>query len=180
MLYTQRSPNFRGTVFSRTGFCRGGDRGGGRGASCGGRQRGPAAAGAVAAAEGERGGCASGSGGQWPRTRLPSHVPHASPVSGRLGHCAPGPGLAVTPVWCCCLREGSGLEWALGGGPRRPGGIGISSVAQGTAAARLPCPSPTREACSNSCPSSRGCHPSLSSSVGSSRSPPAFHQGLSP
>ena len=121
-----------------------------------------------------------GSGGQWPRTRLPSHVPHASPVSGRLGHCAPGPGLAVTPVWCWCLQEGSGLEWALGGGPRRPGGIGISSVAQGTAAARLPCPSPTREACSNSCPSSPGCHPSLSSSVGSSRSPPAFHQGLSP
>ena len=30
---------------------------------------------------------------------------------------------------------------------------------------RLPCPSPTPEACSNSCPSSRGCHPITSSSV---------------
>ena len=98
-------------------------------------QRGPAAAGAVAAAQGERGGSASGRGGQWPRTRLPSHVPHASHLSGRLGHCVPGPGLAVTPVCRWCLQEGSGLDWALGGGPRRPGGIGISSVAQGTAAA---------------------------------------------
>ena len=31
--------------------------------------------------------------------------------------------------------------------------------------ARLPCPSPTPGACSNSCPSSRGCHPAISSSV---------------
>ena len=31
--------------------------------------------------------------------------------------------------------------------------------------ARLPCPSPTPGACSNSCPSSRWCHPSISSSV---------------
>ena len=30
---------------------------------------------------------------------------------------------------------------------------------------RLPCPSPTLGACSNSCPSSRWCHPSISSSV---------------
>ena len=30
--------------------------------------------------------------------------------------------------------------------------------------ARLPCPSPTPGACSNSCPSSRGCHPTISSS----------------
>ena len=30
--------------------------------------------------------------------------------------------------------------------------------------AKLPCPSPTPEACSNSCPS-RGCHPTISSSV---------------
>ena len=30
---------------------------------------------------------------------------------------------------------------------------------------RPPCPSPTPEACSNSCPSSRWCHPSISSSV---------------
>ena len=30
---------------------------------------------------------------------------------------------------------------------------------------RLPCPSPTPIACSNSCPLSRGCHPTISSSV---------------
>ena len=30
---------------------------------------------------------------------------------------------------------------------------------------RLPCPSPTTRACSNSCPSSRWCHPTISSSV---------------
>ena len=31
--------------------------------------------------------------------------------------------------------------------------------------ARLPCPSPTPRACSNSCPSSWWCHPAISSSV---------------
>ena len=31
--------------------------------------------------------------------------------------------------------------------------------------ARLPCPSPAPEACSNSCPSSQSCHPTISSSV---------------
>ena len=34
-----------------------------------------------------------------------------------------------------------------------------------TAARRLPCPSPTPGACSNSCPLSRWCHPTISSSV---------------
>ena len=34
---------------------------------------------------------------------------------------------------------------------------------------RLPCPSPTPWACSHSCPSSWGCHPTISSSVSSSR-----------
>ena len=42
---------------------------------------------------------------------------------------------------------------------------------------RPPCPSPSPRACSNSCPLSRGCHPTISSP-----SPPAFslsqHQGL--
>ena len=45
--------------------------------------------------------------------------------------------------------------------------------------ARLPCPPPTPEACSNSCPSSRWCHPSHTML---SPSPPTFnlsqHQGL--
>ena len=46
--------------------------------------------------------------------------------------------------------------------------------------ARPPCPSPTPGACSNSCPLSRWCHPTISSLP--SPSPPAFnlsqHQGL--
>ena len=33
--------------------------------------------------------------------------------------------------------------------------------------ARLPCPSPSCRACSNSCPLSQWCHPTISSSVGS-------------
>ena len=37
--------------------------------------------------------------------------------------------------------------------------------------ARLPCPSPTPRACSNSCPWSRWCHPTISSSVGPFSSP---------
>ena len=39
--------------------------------------------------------------------------------------------------------------------------------------ARLPCPSPPPRACSNSCPSSRWCHPTVSPSV--APSPPAFY-----
>ena len=43
----------------------------------------------------------------------------------------------------------------------------ISSSLQphGLLHARLPCPSPTPEACSNSCPLSQWCHPTISSSV---------------
>ena len=40
-----------------------------------------------------------------------------------------------------------------------------SLQSHGLQQARLPCPSPTPEACSNSCPSSRWCHPTISSSV---------------
>ena len=38
-------------------------------------------------------------------------------------------------------------------------------VPHGLQHARLPCPSPTPKACSNSCPSSWWCHPTISSSV---------------
>ena len=46
--------------------------------------------------------------------------------------------------------------------------------------ARRPCPSPTPGACSNSCPSSRWCHPTISSSVVpfSSALSLSQHQGL--
>ena len=40
-----------------------------------------------------------------------------------------------------------------------------SVMTHGLQHARLPCPSPTPRACSNSCPSSRWCHPTISSSV---------------
>ena len=51
--------------------------------------------------------------------------------------------------------------------------LNISSVAQlcptlrphGLQHTRLPCPSPTPRACSNSCPSSQWCHPTISYSV---------------
>ena len=36
---------------------------------------------------------------------------------------------------------------------------------QGLQHAKLPCPSPTPRACSNSCPLSRWCHPTISSSI---------------
>ena len=42
--------------------------------------------------------------------------------------------------------------------------------------ARLPCPSPTPRACSNSCPSSQWCHPTISFSVIPFSS--CLHQGL--
>ena len=41
----------------------------------------------------------------------------------------------------------------------------ISFRPQGLQQARFPCPSPTPGACSNSCPSSQWCHPTISSSV---------------
>ena len=44
--------------------------------------------------------------------------------------------------------------------------------------ARLPCPSPTPGACSNSCPSSRWCHPTISSSVVSFSSCPQSFPAL--
>ena len=51
---------------------------------------------------------------------------------------------------------------------------------QGLQYTRIPCPSPSPGACSNSCPLSWWCHPAISSSVVSS--PPALnlsqHQGL--
>ena len=44
--------------------------------------------------------------------------------------------------------------------------------------ARSPCPSPTLKACSNSCPLSQWCHPTISSSVVHFSSHLSHHQGL--
>ena len=43
--------------------------------------------------------------------------------------------------------------------------VSDSSQPQGLQHARLPCPSLTPRACSNSCPSSQWCHPTISSSI---------------
>ena len=63
-------------------------------------------------------------------------------------------------------------SWSLlpGGGGER-GEVQFSSVLSnslwphGLQHARLPCPSPAPRACSDSCPSSQWCHPTISSSV---------------
>ena len=44
--------------------------------------------------------------------------------------------------------------------------------------ARLPCPSPTPRACSNSCPSRRRCHSTISSSVVPFSSPPSIFPNI--
>ena len=58
--------------------------------------------------------------------------------------------------------------------------MSVSLRPHGLQHTRLPCPSPSPGACSNSCPLSRRCHPTTSSSV--APSPPAFnlsqHEGL--
>ena len=46
--------------------------------------------------------------------------------------------------------------------------------------ARLPCPSPSPRACSNSCPVSRWCHPTISSSVALFSSCPQFFPASGP
>ena len=65
-------------------------------------------------------------------------------------------------------------DWAAGGEAARwPGVLCCHSVAQscptlwrhGLQHARLPCPSPSPEACSNLCPLSQWCYPTVSSSV---------------
>ena len=86
------------------------------------------------------------------------------------------------------------LHWQAGSLPLAPPGnllrrqvsqfihsfLSTSLQPRGLQHTRLPCPSPTPKACSNSCPFSRWCQPTISSL--SSPSPLAFslsqHQGL--
>ena len=79
--------------------------------------------------------------------------------------------------WCCSVQtkwfmqasQNSHRQWLN----RRESSVQFSSVAQlrltlqphGLQHARLPCRSPTPGACSDSCPSSRWCHPTISSFV---------------
>ena len=53
----------------------------------------------------------------------------------------------------------------------------VSLPLHGLQLTRLPCPSPTPGACSNSCPSSQWCHPTISSSVVPSALNLSQHQG---
>ena len=54
------------------------------------------------------------------------------------------------------VRGGSQFSLPVMSNPLRPHGLQLT---------RLPCPSPTPGACSNSCPQSRWCHPTISSSA---------------
>ena len=58
----------------------------------------------------------------------------------------------VTPAWTLVLSSVQSLSR-------------VQSFATPWTAARLPCPSPTPRACSNSCPLNRWCHTTISSSV---------------
>ena len=103
--------------------------------------------------------------------------------SADKGPYSQGYGLPSGHIWLSELdwKEGRAPKnWCLGTvalrlpwTARRSDKSVFSSVAQlcltlrlhGLQHARLPCPSPTPGACSNSCPSSRWCHPTISSSV---------------
>ena len=104
---------------------------------------------------------------KWKRSRSvmsDSSRPHGLQPT-RLLHPWDFPGKS-TGVGCHCL-----LWLYLQLGPN----VSVSSVqslshiwffvTHGLQQTRLPCPSPTPGACSNSCPSSRWCHPTISSSV---------------
>ena len=63
-----------------------------------------------------------------------------------------GGSLQVDPSYCISVQFSCSV-------------VSNSLITQGLQHARLPCPSPTPGACSNSCPLSRWCHPTISSSV---------------
>ena len=85
------------------------------------------------------------------------------PQGGRKG-VSPSRALQTMHITRECFQRTVGGSWTR---------VQFSSVAQkcqtlqphGLQHARLPCPSPTPRAYSNSCPSSRWCHPTISSSV---------------
>ena len=60
---------------------------------------------------------------------------------------------------CCFIDKNIGIVWFS------HSVVSTSLWPDGLQHTRLPCPSPTHGACSNSCPSSQWCHPTISSSV---------------
>ena len=63
---------------------------------------------------------------------------------------------------CCIVLVSGNMNWLLLFSCSVPSN---SLQTHGLQHTRLPCPSPSPRACSNSCPSSRWCHPTISSSV---------------
>ena len=61
-------------------------------------------------------------------------------------------------MWICACFQFSSVQFGFSV-------VSDSLRPHGLKHARLPCPLPTPEACSNSCPLSRWCHPTISSSV---------------
>ena len=83
--------------------------------------------------------------------------PTTTPISSILSPTCPFPRYLQLP-WC------KGLIWTSVQFSCRS--VVFNSLRpHGLQHARLPCPSPTPRACSNSCPSSQWCHPTISSSV---------------
>ena len=91
-----------------------------------------------------------------PQPPFPSRLPHNIEQSSIC--------YTVVPCWlsflniamCTCLSHLSLFSRSFVSNSLRPRGLQH---------ARLPCPSPTPRACSNSCPLSQSCHPTISSSV---------------
>ena len=79
-----------------------------------------------------------------------------------LNECRSGR-IAVTESWEVSLKPYFFLQWILA--QFSCSVVSDSLKPHGLQHARLPCPSPTPRVCSNSCPSSRWCHPTISSSV---------------
>ena len=92
-----------------------------------------------------------------------SHIPTHGEGNGLVSN-------GVFFIWSCLTKMLSTLLWLFS-----YSFVSSSLRPHGLQHARLPCPSPTPGACSNSCPLSWWCHPTISSSVAPfSTSPQSF------
>ena len=72
---------------------------------------------------------------------------------------------ADKPILFCTCKARLSQSWHCGSVQFSHSVMSESLWPHGLQHARLPCPSPTLRACSNSCPPSRWCHPTILSSV---------------
>ena len=72
---------------------------------------------------------------------------------------------ADKPILFCTCKARLSQSWHCGSVQFSHSVMSESLWPHGLQHARLPCPLPTAGACSNSCPSSQWCHPTISSSV---------------